>query len=316
MYKASSHKVLGSAGVRSVLFQMLIFVLLVATLLLMQKKSLFSLYEAGELSRMGIMLNGLILTLFVFGLFRIMMVLMRYAREQEIINQLTENLRDKVTRPASSLPGSALAVVRYEKIRWINQQNAPINQAALAASLNASESSRLTLIRFVNNILILTGVFGTVVSLSIALVGASGILDSPESMSQMSVIIGGMSTALSTTITAIVCYIAYAYFFLRLNDVKIKLLSNIEEVTSLYILPQITYTEQSIVRDVAKLTIALREAADQLQIVEKQFIDAGQGLQNAVASMHGQVNRVDDNMHEIKELVRKGFRLPDEKSES
>lgn len=311
MYK-ESHKILGNAGVRSVLFQMLVFVLLVATLLLMQKKTLFGLYEAGDLSRMGIMLNGIIIVLFVFGLFRIMMVLMRYAREQDIINQLTDNLRDKVTRPTASLPSSALAVMRYEKIRWINQQNSPVNQAALAASLNASESSRLTLIRFVNNILILTGVFGTVVSLSIALVGASGILDSPESMGQMSVIIGGMSTALSTTITAIICFIAYAYFFLRLNDVKIKLLSNVEEVTSLYILPQITHTEQSIVRDVAKLTIALRDAAIQLQTVEKQFIAAGQGLQDAVESMHSQVNHVDQNMHEIKELVRKGFRLSDE----
>lgn len=265
---------------------------------------------------MGVALNGLIIALFVFGLFRIMMVLMRYAREQEMVNRLADNLQEKVARPTASLPNSALAVRRYEKIRWINQQNAPINQAALAASLNASESSRLTLIRFVNNILILTGVFGTVVSLSIALVGASGILDSPESMSQMSVIIGGMSTALSTTITAILCFIAYAYFFLRLNDVKIKLLSNIEDMTSLYILPQITHTEQSIVRDVAKLTIALREAAVKLQTVEQQFITAGQGLQNAVESMHGQVNQVDDNMQEIKELVRKGFRLSDEKNGS
>lgn len=315
MYQ-ESQKILSTAGVRSVLFQMLLFFLVIATILLMQKKALFGLYEHGELSRMGIVLNGLIIMLFLFGLFRIMMVLMRYAREQEIVNRLANNLRDNVARPTSALPSSALAVMRYEKIRWINQQNAPVNQAALAASLNASESSRLTLIRFVNNILILTGVFGTVVSLSIALVGASGILDSPESMAQMSVIIGGMSTALSTTISAIVCYIAYAYFFLRLNDVKIKLLSNIEDITSLYILPQITHTEQSIVRDVAKLTIALREAAVQLQTVEQQFITAGQGLQAAVESMHSQVNHVGDNMHEIKELVRKGFRLSDEKRES
>jgi biopolymer transport protein ExbB/TolQ len=289
---------------------MLLLLLAVAVLILMQKKTLYDLYVSGNVSSMGLVLNGFILFLFLVGLGRIVMVLLEYAREQQVLLRLAERLKANAPRAVHGLPETSLAVKRYEQIRWINQQNAPVNQAALAASLNASESSRLTLIRFVHNILILTGVFGTVVSLSIALVGASGLLDTPESMQKMSMIIGGMSTALSTTMTAIICFVVYAYFFLRLNDVKTQLLSSIEDVTSLYILPRITHTEQSMLRDVAKLTVALRQAAERMAEVEKGFIHAGDRLLLAVDSLQQQVDGSGLNIREIKTLIREGFRLP------
>ncbi len=301
---------IGKASSRGVLLQMIILVLVIAMVLLMQKNTLYDMYVSNDASRVGLILNGLILVLFLFGLVRIVIVLLGYAREQDILVKLADRLKDNVPKPIASLPENSLAVKRYEQIRWIDQHNAPVNQAALAASLNASESSRLTLIRFVHNILILTGVFGTVVSLSIALVGASGLLDSPQSMHNMSTVISGMSTALSTTITAIITFIVYAYFFLRLNDIKTRLLSSIEDVTSLYILPRITHTEQSLIRDVAKLTVALRQAAERMSDVEQNFIEAGSSLQAAVDGMKGQVDTVGNEMQEIKRLVREGFRLP------
>ncbi|MCK5726920.1 MAG: MotA/TolQ/ExbB proton channel family protein [Thiotrichaceae bacterium] len=299
-----------NASSRSVLFQVLLFFVAIAILLLMQKNALYALYLSGDVGQLGIGLNGLILVLFLFGLFRIVFVLLSYAREQEVLNKLVTNLRNGIAQPSSELPESSMAKKRYEQIRWINQHNAPVNQAALAASLNASEGSRLTLIRFVHNILILTGVFGTVVSLSIALVGASGLLDSPDGAKNMSTIIGGMSTALSTTITAIICFIVYAYFFLRLNDVKSRLLSSVEDVTSLYILPKITHTEQSLIRDVAKLTVALRQAAERMGEVEANFVTAGDNLLTVVNTMQVQVDTIGSDMREIKQSIRDGFRLP------
>ena len=276
----------------------------------MQKNTLYNLYVSGDAGRMGLILNSIIVVLFLLGLSRIIVVLLGYAREQEILLYLAGNIKKNLPRPTAGLSEKSLAVRRYEQIRWINEHNAPVNQAALAASFNASESSRFTLIRFVHNILILTGVFGTVVSLSIALVGASGLLGSPESMQKMSLVIDSMSTALSTTITAIVCFIVYAYFFLRLNDVKTQLLSGIEDVTSLYILPRMTNNEGSMLRDVAKLTVALRQAAERMAEVEQRFIDAGETLQITVDSMHEQVTTVGAEMSQIKALLSEGFRLP------
>ncbi|HHL19864.1 MAG TPA: hypothetical protein ENJ33_09020 [Thiothrix sp.] len=301
------------SGPRSVLFQVLILLLVIAVLLLMQKQTLYDLYIGGDDSRMGLMLNGIVVVVFLLGLTRIVIVLLSYAREQEMLLRLAKNVKKKSQYPLAGLAEKSLAAKRYQQIRWIYDHNAPINQAALASSLNASESSRFTLIRFVHNILILIGVFGTVVSLSVALVGASGLLDSPaESMQRMGLIISSMSTALSTTITAIVCFIIYAYFFLRLNDVKIHLLSSIEDVTSLYILPRMTHNEETMVRDVAKLTTALRQAAERMGEVETRFIAAGEGLQATVGLMQQQVSRIDTDMGQMKELLREGFRLPHE----
>jgi len=287
----------------------LLFFVAITILLLMQKNTLLSLYASGDAAQLGLMLNGVILILFFFGLIRIVIVLLGYAREQEVLSKLVDNLKNGVPDPAAQLPENSMAKKRYEQIRWINQHNAPVNHGALASSLNASEGSRLTLIRFVHNILILTGVFGTVVSLSIALVGASGLLDSPDGIKNMSTIIGGMSTALSTTITAIICFIVYAYFFLRLSDVKSRLLSSVEDVTSLYILPRITHTEQSLIRDVAKLTVALRQAAERMSEVENNFLTAGNHLLAVIDSMQSQVDTVGTEMREIKQLVKQGFRL-------
>jgi hypothetical protein len=186
----------------------LILLLAIAVLLLMQKQTLYDLYIGDSDSRMGLMLNGIVIVVFLLGLTRIVIVLLSYAREQEMLLRLAKNVKKKSQYPLAGLAEKSLAAKRYQQIRWIYDHNAPINQAALASSLNASESSRFTLIRFVHNILILIGVFGTVVSLSVALVGASGLLDSPaESMQRIGLLISSMARAYCSTIPAFLCSI-------------------------------------------------------------------------------------------------------------
>lgn len=292
---------------KSTLIQIVVFLIGIAVLILIKKDAIANLYTSGEISKTGMIINGIIITLFLLGMLRIVVILFRYINEHQYSVKLVEFLKENATNPIARLPENSLVAQRYKTVKWISKQGAPINQAAMAASCNASENARLTLIRFVHSTLILAGVFGTVVSLSMALIGAAGLLNSPEGVKEMGTIISGMSSALSSTVTAIVCFFIFAYFYLRLNDARIQVLSNIEDITAMYLLPKITHTETKMVQQVTELTMALNQAADRLLVVEQTFITAGDRLQRAVNDLHGQVSS--HNLEEIKDLIRKGFHL-------
>ena len=180
--------------------QILILLFLIAGFILFNRDwvlSFFRTTHTGEIGQLGLVLNGLILLLFLLGLVRIVLLLLAYAREQIALSQFVQRMRDKVANPTYKMAPESLIVDRFMAVKQITEQHMTVDQGALASTLAAAESTRFTLIRFVHNTLILAGVFGTIVSLSVALVGAAGLLDSPDSLEKMSSIIGGMSLALS-----------------------------------------------------------------------------------------------------------------------
>ena len=190
---------------RSTLFQVVLFLVLLAAALFWQRNNIADLYLSGEINPVGWLLNGVIVLLFLLGMLRMIALLLSYSSEHNILERLVESVNDGANDPTNGLSDEALAVSRYQYVQEMIRQANPIDQGALASNINTAEQSRFTLVRYVNSILILLGVFGTVVSLSIALIGASSLLDSPEGANRMGMIIGGMSSALSTTMTAIVC---------------------------------------------------------------------------------------------------------------
>ena len=311
------------------LIQIALLFVLVLVFFYLNRAAVSHFFYSEETGRLGLLLNGGIILLFLLGLARIMIVMFDYAREQEILNEFMLRLREKVANPTYNLPPDSLIMERYSAVQILGQQNAAVDQAALAAVVSAEESSRFTLIRFVHNILILAGVFGTIVSLSVALVGASGLLNSPDSMDKMGTIIGGMSSALSTTITAILCYVVYSYLHLRLQDTRGRVLANLEEVTTLYIMPRFQSMESNLLRDVAVLTQELRRASETMGKIQDRFLHAGERLQLAVDDLQTQVVRVGNSLSKsvdsnsehirsssedlqlIREFIREGFRLED-----
>ncbi|PID33883.1 MAG: hypothetical protein CR955_00230 [Thiotrichales bacterium] len=297
----------GKSSAKSTLIQIVIFLITFALLIFYKKDTIVGMYISGEISKTGMIINAIIFALFFVGMLRIVLVLFRYINEQGVLLQLIEYLKENAQDPVARLQQNSLAVNRYNSIHWLAKQGSPINQEALASSANAYENSRLTLIRFVHSTLILAGVFGTVVSLSMALIGASGLLNSPEGVKEMGTIISGMSSALSSTITAIVCFFVFAYFYLRLNDARIQLLTQVEDMTGMYLIPSVSHTEESLINKVSELTNALNQAAEKLLMVEDRFILAGDTLQQAVNDLHGQISH--SGIDDIKDLIRKGFHL-------
>jgi len=294
---------------RSVLFQFLMLSVLLGFLLLLNHEFLLNFYIKNQATNTGYIVNGSILVLFIIGIFRIISLLLRYSREENALARFIQNVQNEESLPTERINKNRLIYNRYISVLEISKHNVAVNHSALASTLMATESTRLSLPRFISNILILTGVFGTIISLSIALVGASDIIDSADGISGMSIVIHGMSTALSTTATAIVCYLFFGYFYMKLTDVQTELLSGIEQATTLYIMPRFTYQTDSMLHEVGNLVKALHEAAGVMASTQVDFAEAGRNLSALTGSNAESLMRLSADIEEIKSLLRDGFRL-------
>lgn len=302
---------------RSVLFQFLMLSVLVAFLLLINHEFVINLYLKDQETNTGLIVNGSIFALFIIGLLRLISLLIRYSREENALVRFIQNVQNDVTLPTERISKKSLIYNRYVSVLEISKHNVAVNHSALASVLVATESTRLSLPRFISNILILTGVFGTIISLSIALMGASDIIDSADGISGMSIVIHGMSTALSTTATAIVCYLFFGYFYMKLTDVQTELLSGIEQATTLYIMPRFTYQTDSMLHEVGNLVKALHEAASVMADTQIDFAEAGRNLNTLSETYADRLSTLGHDIEEIKSLLRHGFRLsPDASSDS
>jgi hypothetical protein len=286
---------------------------LLGFLLLVNHDFLLNFYFKNQATNTGYIVNGSILVIFLLGIMRIITLLLRYSREENALSRFIRNVENEELLPTERLSKKSLIYNRYVSVLEISKHNVAVNHSALASTLVATESTRLSLPRFISNILILTGVFGTIISLSIALLGASDIIDSADGISGMSIVIHGMSTALSTTATAIVCYLFFGYFYMKLTDVQTELLSGIEQATTLYIMPRFTYQTDSMLHEVGNLVKALHEAARTMTSTQVDFAEAGHNLNQLTSNYADRLTKLSSDIEEIKSLLRHGFRLsPDE----
>jgi hypothetical protein len=288
---------------RNVLFQFLMLSLITGFLILINLEFLSNFYFKHQETNIGYIVNGSILSLFLVGAFRLIYLLIHYGSEENALARFIKNVHHNKTLPTGKVDKKSLIYNRYVSVLEISKHNVAVNHSALAATLSATESTRLSLPRFISNILILTGVFGTILSLSIALVGASDIIDSADGISGMNIVIHGMSTALSTTATAIVCYLFFGYFYMKLTDVQTELLSGIEQATTLYIMPRFTFQTDSMLHEVGALVKALHEAARVMGNTQADFAQAGRSLSALSGNTAENMMRLSSDINEIKLLL-------------
>lgn len=272
---------------------------------------IYRFYFENQQTQTGIIINTAIGSLMVIGMGNIIYHLVRYKFEEDALAGFVNNIESLRPNPLEGLPRNALVVKRFATMQSIQTAAGEINHSALSAMLTADEGTRFGLIKFINNILILTGVFGTIVSLSIALVGASDLIDSAaSSLGGMGLVVHGMSTALSTTITAIVSYIIFGYFYTRLNDVQIHLISGIEHLTSVYLMPRFVKTSEDITNRMTDLIKAVILAGENLKSTQEVYHASALTLNQTISSNREQLDILSADLAEIKSLLRDGFRLP------
>lgn len=297
---------------RNALRQMVFAAVAAAALILWKSEFILHLYFQDQTTPMGLVINGLIVAMFLLGMARIAVLYGAYARESAALLRFLENQKKDDVAALDGVPEESIISRRYHSMELLNRSRVPINHSALAAALVASESSRNTLPRFVNNSLILAGVFGTIVSLAISLLGASNLLQSAADVGGMGLMVHGMSTALAATITAIFCYLLFGYFFLKLTDVQTKLVSDVEEVTTNYLIPRFQVETENILSEFKGLIGSLQALVEQMQQSQSAFEKLEQHIDNTLEAHESATASLTSDMSAIKDLLRAGFRLPEE----
>ena len=295
---------------RRMLFRLVVFGVIVVAILISNYGYINSLYLKNQLTPVGMVINGGILIAFLLGLIKVISSLWYYMNEESALARFVRQFNDDSGKLLKGINSESIIARRYNIIRKLSERHVRINHGALASTLLADESTRISFARYIGNILILTGVFGTIVSLSVALVGASNLLEAAQDTGSMGLVIHGMSTALSTTITAILCYLFYGYFNLKLGDAQTHLLSGVEEATTVYLLPKYARDSESMLQEVSGLIHGLREAAGAMLAIQQEYAQAGNRLNDVAVELGQKMSGSAENIDSIKQLLRDGFRLP------
>lgn len=294
---------------RNTLARMILLILAATALALWKWDYINQIYFKDQLTQLGWVINGAIVALFLIGMVRIAISLLGYSREESAVLRFIRNQSKRPDDPLKGIGSGSLMAQRYRTLVDLHESHTPINQNALASTLVAAESTRSSLAKFINNILILTGVFGTIVSLSVALIGASDVLENAINASGMGMVIHGMSTALSTTITAIVCYVFFGYFYMRLNDAQTNLISGIEQVTSHYLMPKFQVQTDTVLYEFTGLIRSLQTLVVEMQNTQTAFKDTENQIAQTLEHYRDKVDGLEDHMDTIIHYLRLGFRL-------
>ncbi len=272
-----------------------------------------------------LILNGVILLLFFLGVWQLFKGVRYYARQEAQISRFAARRAEgyPTDQVLADFEEPSLLLERYTTIKELFEGGGPVDHGAISSIMLASESLQLSFPRFVNNILILTGVFGTVSSLIFALVGATDVLQTAVPGSGMGLLLLGMNTALTTTATAIVCYFFFTYFFHRFTDLQTWVVSRLERAALLYMVPDFAYEAETVnhqakllVEDVRQLVAEMREGLGGIAQAVAHLDETArarhqQGLE-VIVRQDAQTGKMDESLAQLAELrnvLVEGLRL-------
>jgi len=292
------------------LLQLLTGIAVVLFLVFLNYDFLHEFYIENQETLAGPIINGFILVLFFTGLIRIIQAYGFYSREESALKRFRKNLTRGIEEPDEGIPGNSLIAERYQRVTELNRARINVDQNALAATVVAQQSLKSSYPHFINNILILAGVFGTIISLSISLVGANEMISNGGSITGMTTVIHGMSTALSTTMTAIFCYVFFHFFYSKLTDIQTNILSQIEEITTNLLDTQSSVTETDVLRNTDNMLQQLQLLISEMRLTQEENAASARQLANIIKTSQQSSGSINHHMDRLEIILRDGFRLP------
>ena len=283
------------------LIQSLFLLLVVIGLLWWQQEPLHQIYWGPLKTHIGVIVNATIAALFLVAGLRALYLHGQYVKEYQATIRFQEQLDFGLTEAGMEPDDDSLIVQRYRAVQQARRDQIDIQPVAWSGMLWGQEATRLGLIRLIQSLLILLGVFGTVASLFMALLGASDLFASPQSAAGILAVVRGMATALSTTMTAIAAYLILAFVFSRLVAGQTHVCHQIESITLHRLLTPSTVDPSDLPSRISELLTEMREAQ---QALTRQLGSPQHQSASEQKSMLAELER-------IRLALARGFRLHD-----
>ena len=303
-----AHKIFTSRP-NFMLLQAGLVLLLFVALLLWQREVLTEIYWGPLATELGMVVNGVIAALFLVALARVFYLLFDYIRENQSIDQFGEQLDFGLTEAGIEELSPSLVMQRYRILQQSKSELDRPQQAALSAILLYQEVTRLGLIRLIQSLLILLGVFGTVASLSLSLAGASDLLSFPQNGGGITLVVHGMATALSTTMTAIAAYLVLTLIYSRLIASQSGICQRIELLTLRRLIPLLARSGGNLAHSLALRLEDLSRVAAALVEVQDRLGPHLETMENERQAQNEFNERLLEALQNVNQTLNKGFRL-------
>ena len=198
---------------------------------------------------------------------------------------------------------------RIAQVKFVTEQRAQPDQGTLAALLLGEEQGTLSFFKFVNSVLILIGMLGTIMALAIALTGASSLIETLVDLKGMGVVVQGLAVALTTTFTALLCYLIHRYLFGQLVDIKMGVIQSIERITALYLVPRLNISEESLVQKYSSLVDECTDLLGTMKETQKSVLGSQDEIKKGLERQMAGMDRASAGLDRIEGTLKEGFRI-------
>ncbi len=269
----------------------------------------FLLDQEQTVSKIGLAMMIIIFLLFSFSSIRLSWLFYGYYNETISLQRFVNLSKPDQENTYEAVKFDSLIRRRYDTITDLAARKGELNQGALASITVAQQKAKLTFPRFIQSILILTGVLGTIISLAFSLSGASNLFSMAGDGTGLMDMMGGMASALGTTMAAIVVYGIHSYIFQKLCDLQSWVLQEVERVTLVYILPVYEVSAAGLNRDLTNLVANLTTLVEELRYNFQSATTIQDEVGQVISRNSDDIRRFTLGVDAINNTLKQGFRL-------
>lgn len=270
----------------------------------------------------SLIINSVILAFLVFALIRLLLVILMLREEKNAVDDLRESA-DSLLKQYPAPP--ILELVKdlkdssVVKRRFVEFQKIKFNGKELSIELIQKVQSNIRLpdsvsSRRIAGILVLLGLLGTLLGLSVGVNQMESLLNSKQNFNSitdnMLGFIQGMSTAFSTTLAGIVATLFLMFIIFLVEKFRNNIEASFELIVVSQVLPVYSFSHKK--DDLAEIKEIIKDSRNVIEKVTKETINTNLDTRQLFMKMHDSVLTLTKSIENISEPFKQSSLIQDQ----